>query len=217
MGQFEPRRWVIFTRSVISTVGNPDAHLFRALAAALARRGLDAVCVEERANPAVVALLQQQGARGVDAFRADHPALHYRTVPPRSGLELVEWLGGALATADVALVQHDAPADLVLAVGSLTRPHLQTYLIDSGLGAPLAPGELAARRPAAYSAVLIGRVDDADAYRERVPPARLHHFGPLPSSDADEPPPSLREAAEGLVEVIARLARRGDRSVPADR
>lgn len=208
MAKSDPWRWVVFTRSVISTIGNPDAHLFRAVADALSGRGADAVFFEERANPAVVALLRQHGARGLDTFRAHHPALHYRTVQPRFGLELVEWLGGALATADVALVQHDAPAELVRAVGTLTRRHLQTFLLDSGLGTPLPPSDLRDRRPTEYSGVLVGRADAADAYADLVPAQRLHRFGPLAPLGADDaPPPSLPATAEVLVETITHLAR----------
>lgn len=201
-------RWVVFTRSVISTVGNPDAHLFRAIGAALAGRGADVLFFEERANPALVALLRQQGSRGLDAFRARHPALRYRTVQPRTGHELVEWLGAVLATADVALVQHDVPPELVRAVGTLTRRHLQTYLIDGGLAVTLPHADLAERQVSSYSGVFVGRADAVASYAALVPPERLHVFGPLKHSGADdsEPPPSLRPVAEALVGTITCLA-----------
>ncbi|HET9015249.1 MAG TPA: hypothetical protein VFN57_06615 [Thermomicrobiaceae bacterium] len=203
-----PRRWTVFTRSVVSAVGNPDAYLFRALGDALAAAGYDALFFEDRANPAAVELLRVRGARALDDLRARHPSLHYRTVQPRGGLELAEWLGGVLATADIAIVQHDAPAELARAVGRLTRPHLQTFLLDSGLGVPLDESAVAERHPERLSGVFVGRANAADAYAAIVSPDRLHRFGPPEVDDGplDDGAPGIVATADELVLAIARLA-----------
>lgn len=123
-------RWVVFVRSILSTVENPSGALFRALGRELVTRGQEVLFLEERANPAVQALLRTRGAAGMAELVRDWPELVYQTYERRTGADLVEWLGRTLATADVALVELGIDPDLTYWVGELTRPHLRTYALD---------------------------------------------------------------------------------------
>jgi len=169
-------RWVIFVRSVLSTVENPGGQLFRALGRALVRRGQEVLFLEERGNPAVRALLRQRGAAGLVELRNDWPELAYQTYERRAGADLVEWLSRTLATADVALVELGVAPELVYWVGELTRPHLRTYLLDLMPDA----SSLAPHReyidPARYSGIVCTSTPVA-FYRARIPVERLIQVG----------------------------------------
>lgn len=172
MGSGDTRwRWVIFVRSVLSTVENPGGPLFRALGRELVRRGQEVLFLEERGNPAVLALLRQRGAAGMAELREGWPELAYQTYERRFGADLVEWLGRRLATADVALVELGVDPDLAYWVGELTRPHLRTYLLDLTPNAP----SLALLRerldPSRYSGVICS-ADAGVHYEEHMPAER---------------------------------------------
>jgi len=172
-------RWVLFVRSVLSDVENPGCSVLRAFGETLVAAGQEVLFLEERGNPAVVALLRQQGARALTTFAHDHPQLRYHTYERRFGADLVEWLGRTLATADIAVVELGVDATLAGWVGTLTRPHLQTYLLDI-VDSPAAavwrahvvagpasdaPGTL---DPAAFSAIVCADAW-ASAYGARLP------------------------------------------------
>lgn len=204
-------RWAIFSASIVSTIDNPGAHLLRTVGRSLARLEQEAVFYEERANPALRALLRQQGAQSLDAFRAAYPEIDYRTLDRRLGPDLGEWLARLLATVDVALVEVATPPNVAAWVGRLTRPHLQTYLIDPGLpqDEPMRH-DPAALEAAAFHAVLVGTADAAARYTDFVPRARIRRFGPLPerspTNDANHSI-EFRAAANDLIEqVFADLA-----------
>lgn len=85
---------------------------------------------EERVNPWLTSMLKSEGAQPLLSFRDKHPEVEYVTYDPRSGQELADWLSLVLATADIAVVDPRAPERIVRWVGELTRPHLQTFLLD---------------------------------------------------------------------------------------
>src|SRR6185312_108145 len=124
----ERLRWAIFTPSVLSSVDNPEAHLWRTIGSRLKQQGHEATFFEERNNPALRALLHKAGARGLLDFREQFPDILYRTFEARSGFELAEWLTRILSTVDIAVTQHGAPSELNAILGDFTRPYLQTFL-----------------------------------------------------------------------------------------
>ena len=212
-------RVAIFSASVISPIDNPDAYVGRALGRALVASGHDVTLFEERANPALRALLRRAGAGGIADFRQRYPELTYRTIDtPRSVAALVEWLTRTLATIDIAVVQRDTPAQLAAWVGRLTRGHLQTYLLDSGLGVPLIPEALAEREPAAFSGIFVGKEMLVDLYTRWTTPDRIHHFGPLPdlaAPDHADPTDRLGPVATALGQRLLAVAQRDRAGRPA--
>ena len=205
-------RWAIFGASVISADGNPDAHLLRALGRVLVRDGHEVIFYEERGNPALQRLLRQEGARGLDAFRAAYPDITYRTIERRFGADLVEWLTRTLATADVALVQPGAPATLATWVGRLTRRHLHTYLLDTGWGGLETPPDIAVLEPGNFSGVFAG----PSVADHAVPSDRLHRLDALPDAanlGADTAPDTLFPAAEHLATQVFAELEQGDAGV----
>lgn len=200
-------RWVIFVRSVLSTVENPGGPLFRALGRELVRRGQEVLFLEERGNPAVLALLRQRGAAGMAELREGWPELAYQTYERRFGADLVEWLGRRLATADVALVELGVDPDLAYWVGELTRPHLRTYLLDLTPDAP----SLALLRerldPSRYSGVICLAAAGA-RYEGRMPAEQRVE---LPIDLAVEP---AERAAARLADLLLALVRAAPPVIP---
>jgi hypothetical protein len=204
-------RWAIFSASVVSAVDNPDAYLLRALGRLLSEQGHEAIFFEERGNPAVRALLRRSGGRVLNDFRERHPWIDYRTVDPQSGVVLVEWLTRTLSTTDIALVQRDTPAEIARWVGRLTRPHLQTYLLDTGLNPSPTTEEIADREPESFSGVFVADDQSTRVYAELVPSDRIHRFGPLPdvarlAELAEDETRALASITEALVESVERAA-----------
>lgn len=124
------RRWAFFPRSVVSDHDNPAAHLYRAMASQIAALDDEARFYEQRVNPWLRNMLQHEGARSLLTFRDRHPDVQYVTYDRKWGQELADWLNLVLATADIAVVDPAAPDEIVRWVGELTRPHLQTFLLD---------------------------------------------------------------------------------------
>ncbi len=132
------RRWAFFPRSVISDHDNPSAHLYRAMAHVVTSRDDEARFYEERANPWLRSMLLNEGADAFRTFQQRYPHVSYVTYEPRSGHRLAEWLSLALSTVDIVVVDPAAPSTIVQWIGELTRPKLQTFLLD-------ADGQLVAR------------------------------------------------------------------------
>lgn len=124
------RRWAFFPRSVISDHDNPSAHLYRAMARVVSELDDEARFYEERANPWLRNMLLAEGAETFRTFQDRHPHVTYVTYEPRTGHRLAEWLGLALGTVDIAVVDAAAPETIVQWIGELTRPRLQTFLLD---------------------------------------------------------------------------------------
>ncbi len=147
-------RWVVFVRSLVAVDEHPPAQTFRFLGRFLAQRQQELVFLEERGNPLTVRALRRRGAAALRELATHWPELRYHTFEPRHGADLVEWLGRTLATADLALVELGVSEELTYWVGQLTRPHLQTFLVDLS---PFAPELDPVRRrldPASFTAVL---------------------------------------------------------------
>lgn len=211
-------RWAIFSWSIVSDIDNADAHLLRALGNELATLGHEAIFYEERANPAIRALIKQSGARALDDFRARYPQIDYRTLEPRAGADLVDWLGRALATADIALITRDTPASITAQIGRMTRHHLQTYLLDTGLGAAFSEMAVESLQLANFSGVLVDTEERAQRYQRFVEPARVHVFGAMPSTiqlTENLAEAELAETAARLVTQVQDIAKRDRASMRA--
>jgi len=208
-------RWAIFTNSVVSAVENPDAHLWRALGRVLRRDRHEATFYEPRGNDAVRALLQRSGSGALSEFRGQHPDIEYRTLEPRRGAELVEWMTRTLATADVALVPVNASGEIINWLGKLTRPHLQTFVVDTGWNGPAADRAELGKHLTGFSAIALGDKDLAETYSQIASGAAIINFGPLPSPNVSQSE-ALDAAAKRLIEgvVAARVDTSSDRKAP---
>ncbi len=203
-------RWAIFTNSVVSAMENPDAHLWRTLGRLLRQSEHEAIFFEPRGNDAVRALLQHSGSGALSDFRGRHPDIEYRTLEARRGADLVEWMTRTLATADVALITANASDDLVGWLGKLTRPHLQTFLVDTGWNGTVNARPDRGEHFSEFSAIVLGNDALADAYRALVPDVPILSFGPSPKpevvidldSDQDQ---ALEDACQRLTNLIVNL------------
>jgi hypothetical protein len=191
---------VIFTVSIISSIDNPSAHLWRAIGRRLHQRENVATFFETRGNRAVQALLRRERSEGFSAFRTRFPDIHYQTVDQLSGFALAEWLTRTLSTVDVALVDRDASPELIAALSEFSRPFLQTFLIDPGWNVePINPTPLAN-----FTGVFAGNAALVASYAEATDAARVYGFGPLPATLAE---------AEPTVEQVAALDDAADRAI----
>ena len=207
----ERLRWAIFTSSVVSSVDNPEAHLWRAIGLQLSQRGQHATFFEERGNPPIRALLRQSGARALLEFRERFPDIQYRTLDVRSGFDLAEWLMRTLSTIDIAVVQHDAPGELIAILGQFTRPYLQTFLVDSGWNRGSSPVLHEQTTLAGLTGVLVADESLAEAYGQDIPAQRIHRIGPLPETipGADpfrESSGSLEDGATRIIDTIMTIS-----------
>ncbi|HVB65104.1 MAG TPA: hypothetical protein VNE17_10260 [Nitrolancea sp.] len=209
----ERLRWAIFTSSVISTVGNPEAHLWRRIGALLRQQKHDATFFEERGNPALRALLQQSGGTALLQFRERFPDIQYRTLDPRTGYDLADWLTRTLSTVDIAVAQRGAPDELLAILSAFSRPYLQTFVVDCGWDRPLPEPTVDPSQFAGLTGVLVANESLAEAYRQTIPAARIQLLGPLPERLTEDEmhhdaPGVLDDAARQIVTTITSIAER---------
>lgn len=125
------RRWACFPGSVISDYENPAAHLYRAMARHIVGLQDEVRFYEERANPWLRKMLLNDGAEAFRTFQQRHSDVSYVTYELRTGAELADWINRVLATIDLVVVDRFAPPEIVRFAGELTRPRLQTFLLDT--------------------------------------------------------------------------------------
>ena len=203
-------RWAIFTNSVVSAMENPDAHLWRTLGRLLKQGGHEATFFEPRGNDAVRALLQHAGSGALSDFRGRHPDIEYRTHEPRRGADLVEWMTRTLATADVALMTANASDDLIGWLGKLTRPHLQTFLVDTGWNGAINARPGRREHYSEFSAIVLGDAALTEAYQALVPDVPILTFGPLPKPDVTidldrDQDQALEDGCQRLTNLVVNL------------
>jgi hypothetical protein len=184
-------RWAIFPRSIISSVENPAAHLWRAFERPLRRRGDTVTFFETRGNEALRAMLLRDRSSGLNAFRERFPEIHYQTVDQRSGVALAEWLTHTLSTIDIAVVDHDASPELIATLSAFSRPFLQTFLVDPGWSSDAIVSESLAN----LTGVLAGNDVLVAHYARVIEPERVYPFGPLPDDLTDRDPNEAQAAA----------------------
>jgi hypothetical protein len=203
-------RWAIFTNSVVSAMENPDAHLWRTLGRLLRQSEHEVTFFEPRGNDAVRALLQHSGSRALSEFRGRHPDIEYRTLESRRGAELVEWMTRTLATADVALITANASDDLIGWLGKLTRPHLQTFLVDTGWNGTINARPDRGEHFSEFSAIVLGDDRLSVAYQALVPNVPILTFGPLPKPDVTvdldrDQGQALEDGCQRLTDLVVNL------------
>jgi hypothetical protein len=209
----ERLRWAIFTTSVLSTVDNPEAHLWRTVGALLKQQNHEATFFEERGNPALRALLQQSGGSALLQFRERFPDIQYRTLDPRAGYDLADWLTRTLSTVDIAVAQRGAPAELLAILSDFTRPYLQTFFVDCGWGQRSPESTLDPSHLARLTGVLVANESLPEAYDQAVPRERVHLLGPLPEivpegETLHEAPDGLDDAARQIIDIITSISLR---------
>ena len=200
-------RWAIFTVSVISSVDNPSAYLWRSFGRRLRQREHVATFFEARGNRALYALLQRERAEGINAFRRRFPDLHYHTFDQRSGIPLADWLTRTLATVDIALIDRNASPELIASLSEFSRPFLQTFLVDPGWTSEVSePASLSN-----FTGLLVGNDSLISTYSASADAKRIYPFGPVPQ-DLDESEPTaaqvtaLDAAAERAITTIIRVS-----------
>ncbi len=191
-------RWVIFVRSLVAAEEHVPTQVFRLLGRFITQQNQEALFLEERGNPLTVAALRRRGAAALRELARAWPDLRYHTVERRFGADLVEWLGRTLATADIALVELGVDEELTRWVGQLTRPHLQTILVDLVPDDPLLDQLRSRIDPATFTAVICHPAN-VSAYRGRTSARRI--------VTVEGPPQRLATAiAEGTLAAVLQAA-----------
>lgn len=106
-------RIVVFSPSIISEVGNPQAVMVREICQAFADLGCDVTHLEERGNSWNREMLLSQGSEPVRAFNRDFPQIRYRQYEIPQGIHRSVWFGRELATADLVVVYPGSPDGVV--------------------------------------------------------------------------------------------------------
>ena len=207
----ERLRWAIFASSVLSAVGNPEAHLWRTIGTVLTHQNNEATFFEERGNPALRALLQQSGGTALLQFRERFPEIQYRTLDRRTGYDLADWLTRTLSTVDIAVAQRDAPGELIAILSDFSRPYLQTFLVDCGWDRQSPEPTADMSRFAGLTGVLVANESLAETYRGAVPVDRIHLLDALPERAPDDniyhrSPELLDNAARQIIDTISSIS-----------
>lgn len=198
-------RWVIFVRSLVAAQEHPPAQMFRFLGRYLLQHNQEVVFLEQRANPLTVRALRQRGAAALQELTRDWPDLRYHTVELRYGADLSEWLGRTLATADSALVELGVQPELAYWVGQLTRPHLQTFLLDLWPETPELDPFRKELDPASYTAVIC-HPRLVPCYQGSSPARRIQTL--------NDPPEKLVAALLGVILDIVIVGEESERNAP---
>jgi hypothetical protein len=199
------RRWAFFPGSVLSDFENPPALLYREMARCIVDLGDEARFYEERGNPWLRNMLTQRGARGFLDFQHHHPAVDYVTFDPRTGADLADWLTRVLATVDIVLVDAVAPRDIARWVAELTRPHLQTFVVDPGERHPSIVATL--QNVSQFTGVCVRDAGQSPLVIGKEPHQVMIEFGPFatePGQNGDATR-NLTRTASTLVDRIANV------------
>jgi hypothetical protein len=96
-------RFVLFSPSIISDIGNPQATSVRALAQALVDLGHDVEHHEPKGNDHLTRMLTSRGYGPMRAFNLAFPNLRYSQYAPSGGTARRVWFSRVIGTADVVL------------------------------------------------------------------------------------------------------------------
>ena len=102
-------RIVVFSPSIISDIGNPQATTVRAMCQAMVDAGHDVTHLELRGNPWLDHMLRQRGYSPMRAFNERYPLLRYRQYTIPKGMERSIWFGREVATADALIASPGTP------------------------------------------------------------------------------------------------------------
>jgi len=106
-------RLVIFSQSIISDIGNPQATTTRAMCQAFAEAGHDVTHLEQRGNPALMRMLKTRGYAPMRAFNVRYPSIRYRQYDLLAGAERAVWFGRETAIADAVVAYPDTPDEVI--------------------------------------------------------------------------------------------------------
>jgi hypothetical protein len=128
-------RLVVFGSSIVSDLGNPIATSARPILASLAAMGHDAVFLEERSNPWLMALLQTRGLAPVRAFEAAYPTIQHRTYDIPRGLQWTVQFAQHVGTADVIVALPGSPEPVLDQIGAFHSASV-VRAVSSGAASP---------------------------------------------------------------------------------
>jgi hypothetical protein len=106
-------RLVVFSQSIISDIGNPQATTVRAMCQAFAETNHDVTHLEQRGNPALLRMLKTRGYAPMRAFNERYPQIRYRQYDLPAGAERAVWFGREIATADAVVAYPGAAVEVV--------------------------------------------------------------------------------------------------------
>lgn len=106
-------RLVVFSQSIVSDIGNPQATTVRAMCQAFAEAGHDVTHLEQRGNPALMQMLKTRGYAPMRAFNERYPLIRYRQYDLLAGAERAVWFGREIATADVVVAYPGTPDEVL--------------------------------------------------------------------------------------------------------
>jgi hypothetical protein len=115
----ERLRFVLYSPSIVSEFGNPQATTVRALAAALIDQGHDVAHNELRNNEHVVTLLEARGAEPLRRFNAIYPLLRYGYFEPSAGNLRRVRFSREIGTADAVIAFPDTEEGMMQEVVEL--------------------------------------------------------------------------------------------------
>jgi hypothetical protein len=120
-------RLVVFSPSIISDIGNPQATTVRAICQAFVEAGHDVTHLEERGNPHLREMLQLRGYAPLRAFNDRYPLIRYRQYDLTGGWERVVWFGREIGTAD-SVVAYPGIADAIIQeIAAIESPRIVTF------------------------------------------------------------------------------------------
>lgn len=120
-------RFVVFSPSIISDLGNPQATTVRAMCQALIDLGHDVTHLEPRVNPFVTELLHTRGYGPVRSFNARYPLLRYRQYEPTGGFARRVWFSREIGTADVVVAYPGCGDEVMEEVIGLESPRMLAF------------------------------------------------------------------------------------------
>ena len=106
-------RLVVFSQSIISDIGNPQATTVRAMCQAFADAGHDITHLEKRGNPALMRMLKTRGYAPMRAFNERYPRIRYRQYDLLTGTERAVWFGRETAVADAVVAYPGTPDEVI--------------------------------------------------------------------------------------------------------
>jgi hypothetical protein len=106
-------RLVVFSQSIISDIGNPQATTVRAMCQAFADAGHDITHLEQRGNPALMRMLKFRGYAPMRTFNERYPRIRYRQYDLLTGTERAVWFGRETAVADAVVAYPGTPNEVV--------------------------------------------------------------------------------------------------------
>jgi hypothetical protein len=106
-------RLVVFSQSIISDIGNPQATTVRAMCQAFADAGHDVTHLELRGNPAMMRMLKSRGYAPMRAFNERYPRIRYRQYDLLAGTEWAVWFGRETAIADAVVAYPGTPDEVI--------------------------------------------------------------------------------------------------------